>query len=776
MMAIPNDLNELRQRIHLELPQFEFDRYYQVLLDERQQQGITRLPSARHLVRWFAKQQVLSTELAQEILSEMEVELTGLNVITELKESYFFSFSDTPTETIDTDIKKQNLADSIPTYTLIKQIGAGAMGSVHLAKDRFLRRTVAFKQLLKGIETDASQDLTEQSSSMTQGADLRFLGEAQITSQLDHPHVIPIYGLASQNGNLAYTMKMIQGQSLKQWLTKAKQNPTQREYQVNARLRLFLKICDALAFAHSKGVIHRDLKPANVMLGPYGEVYVMDWGIARPFEFHNIEIDYLEIYQQEAGQIVGTPRYMSPEQAAGLNDQLDQRSDLYAMGLILFEMLTFQAPLQAPDIKSMLVKAIRAQREPIVSVIGEKIPPSLQAIINKATARRRAERYNQISELAADLRSFLQGLPVSVYQETLLERSQRWLNHHRHQVLPVIMALMLIGGVVVLGMEAWRQSSMIQADLQRQQINLLLNALSQQAQKVSGKFQLIESHLQSISAATQVALPQTATPAESKIYFASDFQSASSAPPDWLEAPATQRRLSFDWPVIKLAPATNDRYLSRLMSLRHTFFRVFVSAHQAGILNLPRQQQIKVLREQADTIQNVYVGFANGVHLSYPGKGGYAPDYDPRLRPWYQLALQKNMLQWASPFQDALGQGAVITCVQPIKDRQNHLLAVAGIELSLEQLRQHWLPIPDRTDIQKVFLLNQEQAFVAAYPNNDPKELNLTTETAKKIQLQASGFLKLSDQQYLAWNQLEHPGWKLIVTGKWQDLMQFKVK
>lgn len=761
------DLEALARRLRLLQADLELDALATEYLAQSSEPGL----ELSEFVRWLSRNGKLNHAQSQEILAELDVEVTGLNILAQFYD-----------HTQAADLKQGDplgpLIDQpqgASGYFLLKQIGAGAMGSVHLAKDRLLRRTVAFKQLLQ----QSTDPLVSQ----------RFLGEAQITSQLDHPHVIPIYGLEVQSdGQLAYTMKMIQGQSLKQWLAQVRslyhQGKVPQEYRLPARLRLFLKLCDALAFAHSKHVIHRDLKPANIMLGRYGEVYVMDWGIARPFEplaegdsAQDLELDYRGLYQHEAGQIVGTPRYMSPEQAGGLNDRLDQRSDLFALGLILFEMVTLRQAIQAPDLSAVLQKALRAQLEPLESAYGEKIPAPLRSIIARATARRRAERYPDVAMLAADLRAYLLNQKVQAHQESALERLQRGLYQQRQRILPGLLLLVLCGFGLSLGIELLRQHQTAQAAIQRQQISQLLSSLSNHAQQVSGRFQLLEAQLQELSAAAEVAVLSPAKGPAEPVYLAENYQAGHHPPADWL--PAGKRRISLEWPVIKLAPGLKPEpaLLASLMPLRHTFYRIFSQSQGPEFMMLPRKQQQERLRSQTPTLLNAYVGLASGLHLSYPGKGGYQANYDPRLRPWYQAGLNAHEPLWSEPFADALGLGQVLPCVQAIYDPQRRLLGVAGIEISLEQVAQVWLPFRQRQDVRRVVLLNSQAQVIAAWPElTDSQELTQTLSQTlfKSLQSQQTGFIRQGDQQFWAWTRLAHQDWELLIEGSWDDLLQIK--
>ncbi|MGK0200433.1 MAG: serine/threonine protein kinase, partial [Yoonia sp.] len=257
-------------------------------------------------------------------------------------------------------------------YRSYGQIGKGGRGTVVRCKDTTIGRYVA----MKVVRTDKLQDDKDR---------VRFLEEAQITGQLEHPNIVPIHELGQdEDGNLYFTMKLVKGRSLDELIWENKTG--QRANSLTQFLSMFLKICDAIAFAHAKGVIHRDLKPANVMIGDFGEVLVMDWGLAKITPGQTTEVQTKQPMQvnrgtiekgQEVdekseddsvssirsqsrvidtkfGEIQGTPVYMAPEQALGTTNLVDHRSDIYSLGAILYEILTFKRPIESNDLKIVL--------------------------------------------------------------------------------------------------------------------------------------------------------------------------------------------------------------------------------------------------------------------------------------------------------------------------------------------------------------------------------------------------------------------------------------
>ena len=273
---------------------------------------------------------------------------------------------------------------SATKYTFVKELGRGGMGTVHLAEDRELDRLVAIKVLNTPEITD---DLRN-----------RMVREAQIIARLEHPGIVPVHDVGTlPDGRIYYAMKYVRGSRLDEY---AGQNASLRD-----RLRKFQSVCDAVAFAHAHGVIHRDLKPQNIMIGSFGEVLVLDWGVAQIRDSsHEIE-----------GTIIGTQHYMSPEQARGEIDLLDERSDIYSLGAVLSFLLNDQP----------------------------KVSKAARAICAKAMANAKENRYATASELSADIGRLLDAEPVSAYRENAIERTSRWVSKNRFLVLLVLAYLLM---------------------------------------------------------------------------------------------------------------------------------------------------------------------------------------------------------------------------------------------------------------------------------------------------------------------------------------------
>lgn len=306
-------------------------------------------------------------------------------------------------------------------YRIEKRIAVGGMATVYLANDSSLDRNVALKVLTL---PDAGSDLAP-----------RMMREAKIVAQLEHPGIVPIHDVGTlPDGRVFYTMKFVQGQTLDQQVATIA--------NMNDRLRLFLRICDAVAFAHSRGVLHRDLKPSNIMVGAFGEALVMDWGVAASVRqvkpeaggsapsTHNVKPDPVT----QDGVVVGTPGYMSPEQARGDRDAINQHSDIYGLGAVLYFILTGQSPIPEKSVPIAIDRAIRGEIAPPRSLNGD-IPRTLEAICLKALALIPSSRYSSVDALSRDVGSYLDGEPVSARVERPWEKAARWANKYQFIVI-----------------------------------------------------------------------------------------------------------------------------------------------------------------------------------------------------------------------------------------------------------------------------------------------------------------------------------------------------
>jgi serine/threonine protein kinase len=323
----------------------------------------------------------------------------------------------------DKAVERLRIAGALPEfsgtrYILQEFLARGGMGTVYTAEDKTLNRRVAIKIL--------------DSSDLHGALEERLLREARVLAKLEHPGIVPVHDAGTlPDGRVFYVMKFVEGSRVDQSVAGVSSLPE--------RLRLFLRICETVSFAHSRGILHRDLKPANVMVGAFGEVLVMDWGLAKILQSDaarsseetivstaplsdTVAVDTAtEITSlTQDGMVMGTPGFMSPEQAQGKSSSLDARTDIFSLGKLL----------------EVMVK-------PAKSSTAFRFPRVLRAICEKACAENLTDRYGSVSALAADISQYLDGMPVSAHRENLWERTQRFYIRYQAAILLITVYLLM---------------------------------------------------------------------------------------------------------------------------------------------------------------------------------------------------------------------------------------------------------------------------------------------------------------------------------------------
>jgi serine/threonine-protein kinase len=350
-------------------------------------------------------------------------------------------------------------------FRILHKHAEGGLGAIFVAQDEELHRHVALKEIKEKFADHADSRS-------------RFLREAEVTGGLEHPGIVPVYGLGFYpDGRPFYAMRFIKGDSLRDAIQhfhtadRLRRDPGERSLAFRELLQRFVDACNALAYAHARGILHRDIKPHNIMLGKYGETLVVDWGLAkvigRPdtatldFEEGTLQpFSSSDTASTQTGDIIGTPTYMSPEQAGGQLDQLGPASDIYSLGATLYELLTGVAPVQGNFAGEMLAKVRRGDWLPPRKVRTD-IPAALEAVCLKAMALRPEDRYATALGLAADIEHWLADEPVSAYREPLPMRLRRWMRRHRG----LVTGLALAAVVALVGLAS---GLMIVASLNRQ--------------------------------------------------------------------------------------------------------------------------------------------------------------------------------------------------------------------------------------------------------------------------------------------------------------------
>lgn len=359
-------------------------------------------------------------------------------------------------------------------YTGFSVLNRGGMGTIFRTTDLNIGREVAMKMAVNSDDTDEALK--------------RLIHEARVTANLEHPNIVPVHEINSDNNNdVYYTMKYVQGDNLGKILDSLAQNDPEYidKYPLIRLLNIFLRVCDGVAFAHSKGVIHRDLKPENIMVGDYGEVLLMDWGISKVLNKVNFGLDDSEINIQvnlealskkckgknsfmttRTGEVFGTPAFMAPEQIKGQNEDVDGRTDIYALGGILYYILALHCPVQNEDVAELFKTVLegnvvapnklkRSLDHCMPHTANHQIPDSLSAVTMKCLEVNPDARYKEVKTLQEDIRKFMNGFATEAEHASKLKLFSLMVSRNSFFVMIIllILTLTLVGYVKDLSSE-----------------------------------------------------------------------------------------------------------------------------------------------------------------------------------------------------------------------------------------------------------------------------------------------------------------------------------
>lgn len=330
-------------------------------------------------------------------------------------------------------------------FTLRGLLGQGGIGKVFIGFDKNVGREVAIKELLTDKnEKDNSQSLA------------RFIREAKVTGQLEHPGIIPVYELNTKpDGTIFYVMKYVRGKTLFEAIREYAAEPQEIAFQKRIKLLdNLIDVCEAMGYAHFKGIIHRDLKPSNIILGEFGETIILDWGLAKATtspELTDLDKTPTPIDDEsdpgltKYGEQIGTPSYMAPEQIDPKRGKVDQKTDVYTLGVILFMILTGEKPYPGKG-KAVTNLILKDGPAPSPKAYGRFIPPELSSICDKAMSKDKDKRFNNASELAGELKAYRDGRLVSVYAYSKKELFKRFVSHNKTAIIAaaaVVLSIMI---------------------------------------------------------------------------------------------------------------------------------------------------------------------------------------------------------------------------------------------------------------------------------------------------------------------------------------------
>jgi len=647
-------------------------------------------------------------------------------------------------------------------------IGRGAMGEVVLARDRVLRRAVAVKRHM-------GEEGKEQ-----------FLAEAQITAQLDHPGIVPIYGFEG-SGELGYSMKLIAGGNLEDLIEKARTGhdaggALPSDIDLNARLALFLHVCDAMAYAHDRDVVHRDLKPENIMVGDFNEILVADWGIShlRTSDDPAPSTESIEA-RAIAGsglRILGTPLYMSPEQAYGSAHALRPPSDQYALGLILYELVTLQVANRAGKPVDAILAARKAHKEPMEHYADLRVDPALEAIVNRATQLWPADRYSGVQELAADVRRFVRGEEVLAFPDTWARATWRRLQRH-----PVAVMLALLSVVVVAA--AMTTTSLLnaleterQAEEDRITLAELVGTVTSHGQVLDRQLVEIELLLEGLTAgvASRMHLPPGGV--EDDLYRPNEL-GAADGPADAARSERYKQVVSLEHAVYLVPDDVDDAALfesrRRLADIDDLMKAIFVRSTGTNPASLTATDRAAMFSSDMPLMW-AYVALEDGLMINFPGNGTYPEGYDGRQRRWYLDSTESRGPRWGQIYPDATGTGFLLPCNQAVYDPSDRFLGVTGLDMSMDHLiktmdvpglrGEHTARLLDSEG--KVLLTSEEKGLASRVSMEDNRTkkrsaLGIPALEAAAKAGRASGFVIEGDKLHV-FASLKSVPWLLVAT------------
>jgi serine/threonine-protein kinase len=596
-------------------------------------------------------------------------------------------------------VRGADAASSAVRYVVMGMAGRGGMGTVHVARDVALQRRVALKELSHEVARDRF-------------ARARFVREVQVTAQLDHPHIVPVYGLeVADGGRPAYAMKLVEGRTFSQLIAQARSahesGLVDEEHSLPTRLEHFLKVCDAVEYAHARGVVHRDLKPANLMVGRHKEVYVMDWGICRLLTQTEDEprdgapAVTLDTDGQTAfGTVVGTPLYMSPEQAQGRHGDLDARSDQCALGLILFELVTFRRPFAGRTVTEILQQAESGAREPVRHAFGQEIPRELIAIVERATARDPAARYADVGAFAQDVRRFLRGEAVEARPDTVWQQLLRRLARHRQSVAVAVLGFAVISLSVIVGL-VWRSDRALKAQQFRERrIQAFTNQVSQQGDRLQTRLLDLRGELDALTMLASYAV---------------EFGQANPTPVRWLdEHPATARQSGDEHGGFVLLPGASRPDAEALAHhLRD------LETNQREVLELARRtlggpKDVRVGTPEA-AVQQLLAAFNGGLLYVFPGPEGPQRSADPREAPWYRNATTRSDVQWEAIDATESHAGRELVVSEGVRTTTGRVDGAVALVLSLDHTLTNLLSEGEIPGVRGTLLLDRDGFVLATH-------------------------------------------------------------
>jgi len=574
---------------------------------------------------------------------------------------------------------RHQLENTGKRYKILKMIAQGGFGRIFLAKDLILGREVVIKSLKEEhLVRPASVE--------------KFISEAKLNAQLDHPAIVPLFSLDTDTADgLHLAMQLVNGITLKEYLNRcrdkdAAEKITSRRYERSLQIRLesFLKVCDAIEYCHSRGIIHCDLKPENIMLGKNGEVYVMDWGIACPDR------------TDRRGNLDGTPAYMAPEL---FQDGIaDPQTDVFALGMILNEIVTLRKPVSGADSKEIIAKIRTGEFEPSTPANPRlRISPALRSIIEKARAVDPAERYRSAKELAADIRHYLFDEEISACPDSPLQKFMRFLHRHRYAALLLIAAIFCASAGLALYGTIRHQCIAAKVTLEMMRRVKVQQVTDRLGTEIDNKLLGIREQLKGLSTSQIIEqnVPEQ-NPDSARFYLAEDFAPGSAhRPPDLVRTPFYKEEISFgnaSYHKPKAMPRQKMmETVKQLRSSRRQGLTLICDSMDDGenIRDYTPEGIFSRFCKNGALLRRITYLMNDGICLRYPGMYEKVAGPDDFQCRWLLERRGKGIrsIQWSPPYPDS-SDHAVVACWLPLLTSDGKEKGLVGFELCYHKLIQ----------------------------------------------------------------------------------------
>jgi len=601
------------------------------------------------------------------------------------------------------------LHDVNDNYDLKDKFSEGAQGVIRTAFDKSLKRDI----VVKSLKVDEAEGNAPENENL-------FISEARIMAQLDHPAIIPLYGLhCGTESKLHLAMKHIHGKTLQKYLqdiiTLYKREGIEKfdeKRSMSNRIEYLIRVCEAVDYAHCKGVIHRDLKPENIMIGNYGEVYVMDWGLACLVDTEKLSDNehIAKIGAHPKNELVGTPCYIAPELIKG--GLCSQQSDIFSLGMILFEIITLQRAVNGKNVNEALKNIIKCNYSPFKHrFIKGKLPNDLKAIVAKAICAPLSQRYKTANDMAKDLRLYLMREETAARPDNILRRYARaMINHKLITSLVILSTLLCLAASTIYSLHS-QNALMKEQKIRETMLTSFQANVSQRANEMERIFFYFKTQLANLGYRAGRLLSGKADTSPQGVM--GDYLKASIASSDYIYSPAYGEKISLDHAVFKPGPGVKltDKLSKRVVALQPMLKHIMLTS-DPEFKNQTKNSIKKMIINKGASLSWAYIGLKSGSILCYPGGDIYSKDYDPRKRPWYKNALtKKHSILWSEPYKDAFSSKIVMTCTRCVYDKENNFQGVVGMDISLDYIQKRMFgnkAIPGL----KEYLLNKEGRIV----------------------------------------------------------------